>query len=97
MKKTRADYRRAWVWAAEISAAYIIGKGKYMTRDEEIQFARYKESVIRADDTIDTMRETIAAQQMTMQAQQDVIDLLHKQIGKMEGQLSELQAALCDT
>jgi len=97
MKKTRSDYRRALVWAAEISAAYIIGKEKHMTRDEEIQFARYKESVIRADDTIDTMRETIAAQQMTMQAQQDVIDLLHKQIGKMEGQLSELQAALCDT
>jgi len=32
MKKTRADYRRELVWAAELSAAYIIGvkKGKQM-------------------------------------------------------------------
>jgi hypothetical protein len=31
---------------------------------------------------------------MTMQTQQNVIDLLHAQIGRMEGQLGELRAAL---
>ena len=30
MKKTRADYRRELVWAAELSAVYIIAKGKHM-------------------------------------------------------------------
>jgi len=28
--KFRSDYRRALVWAAEISAAYILGKEKHM-------------------------------------------------------------------
>lgn len=28
--KSRSDYRRALVWAAELSAAYILGKEKHM-------------------------------------------------------------------
>jgi hypothetical protein len=30
MKNARADYHRELVWAAELSAAYIIGKEKHM-------------------------------------------------------------------
>ena len=66
-----------------------------MTREELVQLAKYKEASARSDDTIDALRETIAAQHLTMEAQRDVINLLHAKIGKMEGQLEELRAALC--
>ena len=39
-------------------------------------------------------REAIAAQKLTMEAQREVIDLLHAQIGRMERQMEELRAAL---
>jgi len=60
----------------------------------EVLLARYKESSIRADDTIDAQRDAIAAQRLTLEAQREVIDLLHAQIGKMESNLQELRAAL---
>jgi len=87
MKKTRANYHRELVWAAEISAAYIFGKGKYMTPQEQVLLARYKEATVRSDDTIIALEKVIVAQR-------EVIDLLHAQIGRMEGQLGELRAAL---
>ncbi len=87
MNKVRSDYRRALVWAAEISAAYIIGKGKHMTPQEQVLLARYKEATVRSDDTIIALEKVIVAQR-------EVIDLLHKQIGKMEHQMEELRAAL---
>lgn len=87
MKKTRANYHRELVWAAEISAAYIIGKGKHMTPQEQVLLARYKEATVRSDDTIIALEKVIVAQR-------EVIDLLHKQIGKMECQMEELRAAL---
>ena len=87
MKKTRSDYRRALVWAAEISAAYILGKEKHMTPQEQVLLARYKEATVRSDDTIIALEKVIVAQR-------EVIDLLHAQIGRMEGQLGELRAAL---
>ena len=65
-----------------------------MTRDEEIQFARYKEAVVRADSTNTAQRKTIAALNVTLQTQRHLIELLHEQIRKMEGQLEELRAAL---
>jgi predicted RNase H-like nuclease (RuvC/YqgF family) len=92
--KSRSDYRRELVWAAEISAAYIIGKEKHMTRDEEIQFARYKEAVLRADNTITAQRKTIAALNVTLQTQRHLIDLLNEQVRRMDGQMEELRAAL---
>ena len=58
-----------------------------MTPQEQVLLARYKEATVRSDDTIIALEKVIVAQR-------EVIDLLHKQIGKMEGQLSELQAAL---
>jgi uncharacterized coiled-coil protein SlyX len=58
-----------------------------MTNTEQVQFARYKEAVVRSDDTIAALEKVIAAQR-------EVIDLLHKQIGKMEHQMEELRAAL---
>jgi len=94
MKKTRANYHRELVWAAEISAAYIIGKEKHMTNEEQIQFARYKEAVMRADDTIDAQGKTIGAYKVTLQTQRELITLLQEQIRKMEGELGELRAAL---
>jgi hypothetical protein len=87
VNKVRSDYRRALVWAAEISAAYIIGKGKHMTPQEQVLLARYKEATVRSDDTIIALEKVIVAQR-------EVIDLLHKQIGKMEHQMEELRAAL---
>ena len=85
--KFRSDYRRELVWAAEISAAYIIGKEKHMTPQEQVLLARYKEATVRSDDTIIALEKVIVAQR-------EVIDLLHAQIGRMEGQLGELRAAL---
>ena len=58
-----------------------------MTNTEQVQFARYKEAVVRSDDTIAALERVIVVQR-------EVIDLLHAQIGKMEGELSELRAAL---
>jgi uncharacterized coiled-coil protein SlyX len=58
-----------------------------MTNTEQVQFARYKEAVVRSDDTINALERVIVVQR-------EVIDLLHAQIGKMEGQMAELQAAL---
>ena len=75
------------MWAAEISAAYIIGKEKHMTPQEQVLLARYKEATVRSDDTIIALEKVIVAQR-------EVIDLLHAQIGRMEGQLGELRAAL---
>jgi uncharacterized coiled-coil protein SlyX len=92
--KSRSDYRRELVWAAELSAAYIIGKGKQMTQEEQVQFARYKEATLRADSTITAQRKTIAALNITLQTQRHLIDLLHEQVRKMEGQMEELRAAL---
>jgi uncharacterized coiled-coil protein SlyX len=65
-----------------------------MTQEEQVQFARYKEATLRADSTITAQRETIAALNITLQTQRHLIDLLHAQIGKMEGQMEELRAAL---
>jgi len=75
------------VWAAEISAAYILGKGKHMTPQEQVLLARYKEATVRSDDTIIALEKVIVAQR-------EVIDLLHAQIGRMEHQMEELRAAL---
>jgi len=58
-----------------------------MTPQEQVMFARYKEATIRSD-------ETIVALERVVVTQREVIDLLHAQIGRMEGQLSELRAAL---
>lgn len=58
-----------------------------MTLTEQVQFARYKEAVVRSDDTIAALEKVVAAQR-------EVIDLLHAQIGKMESSLEELRAAL---
>jgi len=58
-----------------------------MTLTEQVQFARYKEAVVRSDDTIAALEKVVVAQR-------EVIDLLHKQIGKMECQMEELRAAL---
>jgi uncharacterized coiled-coil protein SlyX len=58
-----------------------------MTPQEQVMFARYKESTLRSDDTIVALEKVIVAQR-------EVIDLLHKQIGKMEHQMEELRAAL---
>jgi uncharacterized coiled-coil protein SlyX len=58
-----------------------------MTLTEQVQFARYKEAVVRSDDTIAALEKVVAAQR-------EVIDLLHAQIGKMESNLEELRAAL---
>ena len=58
-----------------------------MTSNEQVQFARYKEAVVRSDDTIAALEKVVAAQR-------EVIDLLHAQIGKMENNLEELRAAL---
>jgi len=58
-----------------------------MTLTEQVQFARYKEAVVRSDDTIAALEKVVAAQR-------EVIDLLHAQIGKMESNLQELRAAL---
>jgi len=87
VKTPKTNYRRALVWAAEISAAYILGKGKHMTPQEQVLLARYKEATVRSDDTIIALEKVIVAQR-------EVIDLLHKQIGKMEHQMEELRAAL---
>lgn len=59
-----------------------------------MQFARYKEATLRADSTITAQRKTIAALNITLQTQRHLIELLHAQIGKMEGQMEELRAAL---
>ena len=58
-----------------------------MTPAEQVQLARYKEATVRSDDTIVALEKVIVAQR-------EVIDLLHKQIGKMEHQMEELRAAL---
>jgi len=58
-----------------------------MTHEEQLQFARYKEATVRSDDTIMALEKVIVAQR-------EVIDLLHKQIGKMECQMEELRAGL---
>jgi len=58
-----------------------------MTPQEQVQLARYKEATVRSDDTIVALEKVIVAQR-------EVIDLLHKQIGKMEHQMEELRAAL---
>jgi hypothetical protein len=65
-----------------------------MTQEEQVQFARYKEATLRADDTIDAQGKTIGAYKITMQTQRELIVLLQEQIRKMEGQLAELRAAL---
>lgn len=65
-----------------------------MTHDEQVQFARYKEAMLRADDTIDAQGKTIGAYKVTMQTQRELIVLLQEQIRKMEGQMEELRAAL---
>ena len=65
-----------------------------MTHEEQLQFARYKEAVLRADDTITAQRKTVAALNLTLKTQRHLIDLLHEQIRKMEGQMEELRAAL---
>ena len=52
-----------------------------------VSLAKYKESSIRADDTI-------AALERTVTVQREIIDLLHSKIDKMEGQMEELRAAL---
>jgi hypothetical protein len=62
-------------------------EGEEMTPQEQVMFARYKESTLRSDDTIVALEKVIVAQR-------EVIDLLHKQIGKMEHQMEELRAAL---
>jgi uncharacterized coiled-coil protein SlyX len=58
-----------------------------MTLTEQVQFARYKEAVIRSDDTIAALEKVVAAQR-------EVIDLLHAQIGRMEQQVEELKIAV---
>ena len=58
-----------------------------MTPQEQVMFARYKESTLRSDDTIVALEKVVLAQR-------EVIDLLHAHIGRMEGQLAELRAAL---
>ena len=58
-----------------------------MTPQQEIQFARYKEAVVRADDTITALERTVTVQR-------EIIDLLHAQIGRMERQMEELRLAL---
>ena len=58
-----------------------------MTPQEQVMFARYKESTLRSDDTIVALEKVVLAQR-------EVIDLLHAQIGRMEGQMPELRAAL---
>lgn len=65
-----------------------------MTQEEQVQFARYKEAVVRADNTITAQRKTIAALNITLQTQRHLIELLHEQIRKTEGQIEELKAAL---
>jgi hypothetical protein len=62
-------------------------EGEEMTPQEQVTFARYKEATIRSDDTIIALEKVIVAER-------EVIDLLHKQIGKMEHQMEELRAAL---
>jgi hypothetical protein len=62
-------------------------EGEEMTPQEQVMFARYKESTLRSDDTIVALEKVVLAQR-------EVIDLLHAQIGRMEGQLAELRAAL---
>ena len=47
-----------------------------MTNTEQVQFARYKEAVVRSDDTIAALERVIVVQR-------EVIDLLHAQICKM--------------
>ena len=80
--KSRFDYKRELVWAAELSAAYIFGvqKGKEMTPTEQVQFARYKEAVIRSDETISALDKAVTTQR-------EVIDLLHFKIGQLEKEL----------
>ena len=58
-----------------------------MTPQEQVLLARYTEATVRSDDTIIALEKVIVAQR-------EVIDLLHKQIGKMECQMEELRAAL---
>jgi uncharacterized coiled-coil protein SlyX len=58
-----------------------------VTPQEQVQLARYKEATMRADGTI-------AALERTVTVQREVIELLHEQIRKMEGQMEELRAAL---
>ena len=58
-----------------------------MTLTEQVQFARYKEAVVRSDDTIAALEKVVAAQR-------EVIDLLHAQIGRMEQQVEELKIAV---
>jgi hypothetical protein len=62
-------------------------EGEEMTPQEQVQLARYKEATVRSDDTIIALEKVIVAER-------EVIDLLHKQIGKMEHQMEELRAAL---
>ena len=49
--------------------------------------AKHREASARADDTIAALNQTVTVQR-------EIIDLLHKQIGKMEHQMEELRAAL---
>ena len=58
-----------------------------MTPQEQVTFARYKEATVRSDDTIVALEKVVLAQR-------EVIDLLHAQIGRMEGQMAESRAAL---
>ena len=58
-----------------------------MTSNEQVQLAKYKEAVVRSDDTVAALEKVIAAQR-------EVIDLLHAQIGRMEQQVEELKIAV---
>ena len=70
------------MWAAELAVARILNsaQGKPMTPTEQVQFARYKEAVIRSDETISALEKAVATQR-------EVIDLLHFKIGQLEKEL----------
>ena len=73
------------VWRGlRVAVCHVVSE---MTPAEQVQLARYKEATVRSDDTIVALEKVIVAQR-------EVIDLLHKQIGKMEHQMEELRAAL---
>ena len=59
-----------------------------------LSLAKYKEACIRADDQIAAQAKTISAYKTTVNTQQQMIELLHQLISKMEGQIEELRAAL---
>lgn len=53
----------------------------------EVMLAKYKEASFRAD-------EMIEALQRTAELQQTVIEMLHKEIGRLERLIGELKAAI---